>query len=221
MFDLLLSIAAPHLCYGCGKNGALLCTNCKYNISLEKFSACLSCGRPAGVGGICRQCQVPYSRAWCVGKREQEIEQLIDVFKFERTQAARRPLAALLDGALPVLPPDIVIVPIPTISAHVRRRGYDHALLLAREFANRRKVSCRAVLERATTTVQQGANRRTRFTQAKGAFRVRRDLPPITYLLIDDIVTTGATLHYGAQTLLDAGAAEVWVAAVAHQPSTK
>jgi ComF family protein len=111
-----------------------------------------------------------------------------------------------------------VITSVPTISTHIRQRGYDHAALIAREVARQRGVKYQALLKRRTTTVQQGARRKERLKQAEGAFEAARHIDGSTVLIIDDIFTTGATLHYAATTLLAAGAREVWVAVVARQP---
>ena len=188
---------------------------------MDEFSRCLTCNTPVGISGICSGCRPPYARSWCVGLREAELEQLIDAFKFDRLLAAADILTDLLDMKLPELPADVVIVPVPTIAPHIRVRGYDHSLLLAKKLAKKRGLVCSPLLGRATNTRQQGANRATRLKQAKQAFRAVKPIPARTYLLIDDIVTTGATLKYATKTLLEAGVSEVWVAAVAHQPSTK
>lgn len=128
-------------------------------------------------------------------------------------------LADLLHIAVPYLPAETVIVPVPTVSSHIRQRGYDHTHLIAHRFAKQRGHRVRPLIERQTGTKQRGANRRQRMKQAKEAFAARRPLDPtVPYLLIDDVVTTGATLHYAAQTLQDAGAAIIWVAVVARQP---
>lgn len=221
MLETLLSFVAPHYCYSCGDVGVLLCNNCKYNIVSESKAACIVCGRLAGKSGICGACRAPYLRAWCVGERRDELQRLIDAYKFERVRGLAKDLAQLLGNTLPELPPDIIVVPVPTIAPHIRQRGYDHSWLLAREFARGRSLACRPLLRRVTSTRQQGADRVTRIAQAKRAFQTKKPVSGGRYLLIDDIVTTGSTLQYATQALLDGGAAEVWVAALAHQPSTK
>ena len=219
MIDDLLQIIAPHHCCGCDKTGTLLCDNCKYNIIDEPFTACLACGDSlAGISGICRSCRAPYTRAWCVGRRQEYLQRLIDTYKFTHAQAAYRPLTDLLDERLPVLPRNTVIVPIPTVASHVRQRGYDHMVLIARYLAKRRGLHAKHLLERATNTKQRDANARTRAAQAKSAFTCRQPLDSNTpYLIIDDVVTTGATVKYAAKTLRRAGARTVWVASMSYQ----
>ena len=220
MIDDILQIIAPHHCSGCNKTGTLLCPNCKYDITSEPFLGCVACGGGiGGANGICVTCRVPYSRAWCVGQRRDSLQRLIGNFKFTNARAGYRPLAALLDEQLPILPENTIIVPVPTVNSHIRQRGYDHMALIARRFAKLRGLTYQPVLQRATTTKQRDANKQKRTKQAKTAFAINERLKDTaTYLLLDDVVTTGATMKYAAKTLQSAGAGEVWVAAVSHQP---
>ena len=168
---------------------------------------------------LCNNCPASFTRAWCAGDRREGLRELIDRYKFERTRAAHAPLAALLDATLPSFPADITVVSVPTIAPHIRIRGYDHAALIARQFARLRGHSYTPSIVRASNTVQRGAGRKQRFQQVKQAFAA--EACNGRYLLIDDISTTGATLEYASRALLNAGADEVWVAVVAAQPLEK
>ena len=168
--------------------------------------------------GLCATCRVPYERAWCVANRREQLQKLIDDFKFRNARAAHYPLAGLLHYHLPELPQDTVIVPIPTVSSHIRQRGYDHMLLVARRLGRLRGLSVDTSLVRITNTTQRGVGAHERASQAKLAFACRRELnPDATYLLVDDVITSGATVKYAALTLLDAGARKVWVASISRQ----
>lgn len=219
MIDSLLSLIAPHLCCGCGKIGGLLCENCKYNITSDTLYECSLCSNYNNDNGICADCQPIFSRGWCVGWRTDELRRLIDDYKFENVRSAHHILAELLDQRISQLPGTTVVVPVPTISSHIRMRGYDHAALLARSFARRRRLEVQPIVKRVTTTVQRDAPRLQRIAQAKVAFKVRKKLDPsVPYLVIDDIITTGASVTYVAKALREAGAKEVWLAAIARQP---
>jgi len=217
--DGLLGHVAPHYCCSCGEIGSLLCDSCKYDIVSEHINACLFCGHPTSVTAACRRCRSGVERTWYAGERSGGLEALIDRYKFEYAEAAYRPLGDLLLACLPELPSQTIVVPVPTIRAHIRQRGYDHALVLTRYIARERGLTLAQPLERLTTTAQRGADRKTRRLQAEAAFRVKNELQPdIPYLLIDDVATTGATLRYAAKALKGAGASVVWAAAVARQP---
>lgn len=218
MLDSLLSVISPHLCYSCGKIGSLLCDNCKYNIGYDNLNICIACGGVCGARGVCGGCTTNFTRAWHVGDRTDELRRLIDDYKFENVKAAHRVLAELLSNKIGILPSSVTVVPVPTISSHIRQRGYDHAYLLAKKLAQLQNLNIHTILERASNAEQRGASRKDRHIRAKTAFKAKRPLKGGLYLVVDDIVTTSATLHFTAKTLLDAGADEVWVAVVARQP---
>ncbi len=221
MLDSTLEFVAPHHCYGCSKIGTVLCANCKYNIIDDVFSGCIVCTRPS-IAGICNHCQSTYENAWCVGDREGVLEKLINAYKFERVKRASVELGILLDASLPVLPPETIVVPVPTVRSHVRMRGYDHALLLAREFAKRRKLQASPLVKRSNKTSQRGLDKKERMKEAKQAFYCDKALDPsVPYLVVDDVVTTNATLRYASGALCDAGADVVWAAVIARQPLDK
>ena len=218
MVDELLNLIAPHYCCSCGEIGAILCESCKYDIISEPLSGCLLCYKSLLVDR-CTHCRSDIDRMWCGGERLGALEHLIDLYKFEYAQAAYKPLGDILLATLPQLPPETIIIPIPTIRSHIRQRGYDHALLLAQHVARSRQLTCKQLVQRKTASVQRDATRKQRIEQAKQAFSVKDQLQPDTpYLLIDDVATTGSTLKYAAKTLKDAGATIVWAAAVARQP---
>lgn len=220
MIDRLISLVAPHYCTSCGDIGRILCSNCKYDIVSEPYGRCLNCDIVCNTGAKCTTCIGPYTKAWCVGERRDTLRMLVDNFKFEHLREVATVSVELLDAALPHMA-DVTVVAVPTIPAHIRQRGFDHAKLLARGFARRRKLRFSPCLVRKTFTRQRGATKKQRQLQAKTAFGAKNVQKGATYLLIDDIYTTGATLKYASQTLLDAGAAEVWIAVLARQPSTE
>lgn len=185
------------------------------------MTTCLVCdGLTAGASNICGQCTPPYSRAWCGGVKSAELEKLIMQYKFHRNREAAICLAELLADSTPPLPPDCVVTWVPTIRRHVRLRGYDHAKLIAAVFARRKGLVAEPTLRRLANTVQRGASKRLRRQQAEAAF-VSPLIEPATYVLIDDVYTTGATLYYAAKKLREAGAQDVWVAVGARQPLEK
>ncbi|HEY1085892.1 MAG TPA: hypothetical protein VGE34_04165 [Candidatus Saccharimonadales bacterium] len=223
MIDHLLRIIAPSPCYGCGQIGLSLCDNCEFDIVNEPYVGCVSCQRPAGTKGICNTCVVLYDQAWVVSERTDVIENLLDGYKFEREKASFRIFAKLLHSRLPIFGDiHIEFVPIPTISSHIRQRGYDHMKLITRELARLRNASYSPVLVRKTNTKQLGSSKVQRIQNAKHAFEVRKPLDDtIMYVLVDDVFTTGSTITYAAKALRDAGAGSVSAAIIARQPLDK
>ncbi|MDB5179840.1 MAG: putative Phosphoribosyltransferase [Candidatus Saccharibacteria bacterium] len=218
ILDSLLAVVAPHLCSGCGHIGSTFCDNCKYNIIEEPFSGCILCERPS-VQGVCDDHKTAFNQAWTVGVRSGALQRLIGGFKFRNMKASSIDLADLLHKRLPQLPHSTVFVPIPTTSAHIRERGYDHMLLIAKELGRLRHTPVEQLLIRNNSLIQHHANRKDRIIQAATAFRVEGNIDPnAIYILLDDVVTTGATIEQAALLLKNAGAATIWVAATSRQP---
>lgn len=220
MLDTLMSFIAPHHCCGCGVVGTVLCESCKYNILDDPFVGCISCGAGlSGPSGICKRCTVPYTRGWCVADRRSTVRNLTGHYKFNNARSAHKELADLLNDRLPILPSNTVVVPIPTVSSHIRERGYDHMLLVARRFSRLRSLPLETVLQRKTKTKQRDATAQRRDEQARDAFYCSKMLDTSrVYLVLDDVITTGATVKYASKALVDAGAKEVWAASISRQP---
>ncbi|WP_457915236.1 ComF family protein [Candidatus Minimicrobia naudis] len=154
MFDTLLSIIAPHHCYKCGKTGGILCLDCKKYITSRKYDMCVLCGDLLENGNLCKKHKLPCDMIWCFSRRTGVVAKIIDDYKFNRVQAAAGLLSEFLDEALPELPPDTVIVPIPTISKNIRRRGFDHIRKIAIKLSRRRKIECCSLLRRRNNVTQ-------------------------------------------------------------------
>jgi len=218
MLDKVLSFIAPHHCCGCDNAGSLLCANCINYINDEAKMFCVACHRPTGKMWLCDDCKVPYERAWVVGDREGVLQRVIGLYKFQRARDGYKVLGQLLLNTLPDLPPDTIIVPVPTVAGHIRERGYDHMLLIAKYVAKKRGLKIQRLLDRKTVTKQRQSTAAQRTSQAKQAFAISGVINPnIPYLLLDDVVTTGATIKYASLALRKAGAKHVWVAAIARQ----
>ena len=218
MIDELLSSIAPHICCGCGQIGTLLCDSCKDDIICNKLDICLVCLRPCGQAGICQNCRAAYDKAWFVGLRRDTLQRLIGLYKFERMRSAYKTIGDLMIQSLPHLPGDVVVVPIPTVRSHIRERGYDHAVLLAKYVASRLGLELSHTLARQTDTKQRQATAIDRRKQASNAFAVVGDIDrKRPYLLVDDVVTTGSTLEFASKALKQAGASQVFVAVIARQ----
>lgn len=127
-------------------------------------------------------------------------------------------LASLLDAVTPTLPADVTVTVIPTAPIHIRERGFDHMALIGKEFARRRGLGFRPLLYRMTNDTQHFMSKKQRYEAVRSAFGVADTLVPERVLLLDDILTTGATMRAGLQLLADAGVAERYGAIIARQP---
>ena len=101
----------------------------------------------------------------------------------------------------------------PTVRSHRRKRGVDQAELLARQTARELGVPCRELLIRLNSESQTGKSRAERLVQP--LFRARAPSDGASVVIIDDVITTGATLRAATRALQQAGVSEVFCVAVA------
>ena len=109
---------------------------------------------------------------------------------------------------------EIIVVPLPTIARHIRERGFDHMELICQKLARNRGWRYQKVLDRVNNTVQVGASKEERQRQAMLAYKVNQIIESsATYLLVDDVWTTGSSMIAAEKILKTAGAQRI-VAAV-------
>ena len=125
------------------------------------------------------------------------------------------PLADVLADLVPGLP-GLIVTWAPTGTGRRQRRGFDHAELLARAVARRRRLPFAALLRRLPGPAQAGRSAAVRRVSPRFAPRRPCDRP---VLVIDDVATTGATLAAAAAALRSAGVPEVHGLVVARAPS--
>ncbi len=213
----LFNIIAPHECLGCQKEGSLLCYDCSLNLSSVP-PRCYVCGRWDEAWRTCRACrrQTPIHTLWTVAKYEGAAKELLHKLKFERSRAGAEPIAGLLAGRC-TLSDDTVVTFVPTASRRARERGYDQAALIAKELSVRLGLPFVPCLARIGDNRQVGSNRQLRKQQMEGVFR---PLNPAAFqsrhvLIVDDVLTTGATCEAAARVLRQAGAKRVSAAVFA------
>lgn len=217
----LLDLIAPHSCKNCGRVGSVLCDRCKNYILLSHKNVCPKCKneRPSPDSSICPDCP-DLPPIYTIAPRDSLLGSLIHDYKYYSIRALARPLAEMLDTVLPAnLPKDSILVPLPTASHHIRSRGLDHTLLVSKQLSKLRHISTQKLLLRAKNTVQVGTDRSTRLSQASSAYQLNPKAvvsPDTTYILLDDIWTTGASVT-AAKTLLEsAGAKNIIIALLAY-----
>lgn len=186
-------------------------------------SACLRCrtpflnARPLSERGLCRLCEAgatAYDGAWCCGAYEGGLRELIHLFKYERMLPLGRVFGQMMTRAYPRDQFFEMLAPVPS---HWRRRlwrGFDPAAVLARELSRRTAIpAVEALRRRRHTPRQAGLTRRQRRDNVRGCFEAARPeaVRGRRVLLIDDVLTTGATANAAAAALRAAGAAHVGV----------
>lgn len=211
ILDRCLALLAPHECVGCGAESRLICRDCTAALTVVP-SRCYRCRRLTAMARTCPACRSSSSlhRVYVGTLYDGLAKDLVWKLKFSGAQAAAKEIALLLHSRFQ-LPPATVIVHVPTASGRVRQRGYDQAALVARELARLSKGRHLSLLARAGQAHQVGASRRQRLAQLLDAFRIRQPelAAGATILLVDDVLTTGATLETAAAALKRAGAKRV------------
>lgn len=228
----LLDLLLPPSCVGCGAAGdALLCAACRTRLPLVARGGCALCQHaPARTGeGLCARCM----------RRASPLDACIAGAWFEADAAAwirrykyppRGPGPASLDRArLRALAREAVawrdldapdqVVPVPLHRRRLRQRGFNPATTLARELARQRSVSLAATALRRVrdTPSQTGLGRAKRRANVRAAFRAQGAAPARIWL-VDDVVTTGATLEECARALRAAGARHIVALCAARTP---
>jgi len=208
----------------------MVCLPCWEKIILNQPPFCHGCGRQMNKMDLgktmCSHCiKTPhaYDRAYSVCAYDGTVKVLIHEFKYKDKQYLGRPLARLLIDFIkkydvPVTYMDY-LVPVPLHSAKLREREFNQAMVLCREVAcafNKPVLEGNLFRYRATDT-QATLEPNQRFLNVKGCFGVteKGTVRGRNFMLIDDVLTTGATASEASAALKDAGANIVFVLALA------
>ena len=221
IFERALDFLFPRYCYLCGKplqrEEVLFCLPCQEGLP-RLGRACLVCAKPLNQEEeLCRDCQKgrPFSRVLVPFLYEDPLAQAIKELKYQGSLWLAKELARLWRQEIPSETFDLVL-PVPLHPKRLRERGFNQSLLLAR-FFDKGPLSTTALIRKRYTKPQVELNPRERQKNVKGAFKIRdqKALLGRKVLLVDDVMTTGATIEECALELKKAGANEIVVAVVA------
>ncbi|MBO9716367.1 MAG: ComF family protein [Pseudoxanthomonas sp.] len=214
--------ALPLRCLACGEpgdDGLDLCAACHAALPLNR-NACLRCALPLAAPGTCGRClsrPPPLHAVHAAFAYAAPLDRLLPRYKFHQDLAAGHLLAQLMAHALAGCERPQGLVPVPLHRARLRQRGYDQALELARPLASTLRLPLHVdLLQRVRATpAQSQLDATARRRNLRGAFGVTGRPLPAHVALVDDVMTTGATLHAAAAALRRAGVARVdaWVCA--------
>ena len=217
VLDLLL----PPACAGCGTYGSAICDPCRTSLRppVEPGDAFLGMDRATIVGDALLVGVAAFAH-------RDEAQRILRRLKYGGGQRLAEPLARLAAPALRQLLTNsgsAVLVPVPLHEGRHRERGYNQAALLAEALARETRVRVwPGLVRRRATERQHGLDRTTRLRNLRDAMAVGRAPPPEgripeTVVVVDDILTTGATFEACAVILRAAGVTAVYGFAIARE----
>ncbi len=218
-----LDMVFPPRCVACKEFGAYICPVCRPLISIAGPPRCNVCWTPEGKR-TCESCL--YRRPAFTGARSAFVydgpaRDAVIALKFEGLAAIVKMMAVPMAERLVEWDPNVsTIVPVPLAPSRKRSRGYNQSELLAREIGrltNLPVVASALVRRRATPPQVRQFDWEARRDNVAGAFAAGPGRVDSGVLLIDDVITTGATLDACARVLLSAGGGPVFALAFARE----
>lgn len=223
MLGPLLDVLLPEACPACDQPRGFevgFCDDCALTVDAIPAIGCARCGEPGRfILNVCTRClerPPPFDWARAAFDHGAAVARAIHRFKYEDAPELSRPLARLLVREVEV-PPCDVVAPIPLHRARLVERLYDQAALLAHEVARalEHPLSMEVLTRRRPTARQVGQSEPQREQNVRGAFVASPDVRGARVLLVDDVMTTGATARAAAAACIAEGAAQVLVLTLA------
>lgn len=227
MLHALLDLILPPICLACdkaiaaGDSKRLVCRRCRTLLRPAPPPICNRCGAPRLITGrqvesLCEECREwPEELAWARSAylMHPPADRIVHQLKYRGWSALADVMAEPMADAVrtcDVAGEVTCVIPVPTTGARLRDRGYNQAELIARAVAKKLGIPFETLLERTgskgtQTTLQPAA----RGANVAGAFRMRRDSGELDnghILIVDDVMTTGATTLECSRVLIECGA---------------
>ena len=226
MRERLAGVLFGGSCFLCrGYARELLCTPCEADLPRLERALCPRCALESPDGAVCGRClsEAPaYDATDAALAYEFPADALVHALKFRGELALAPLLSALLAQRLAGVFAVDCVVPVPLSAKRLRSRGYNQAAEIARPLAAaaRSRLELALCVRPRDTPPQVDLPWAERSRNVRGAFHCTRSLSGVTVAVVDDVMTTGATLEEIASTLKRAGAARVvnWVVARTFPP---
>jgi ComF family protein len=212
----------PQDCLFCGASSgaAMICDDCRRTLPYHDKPVCPQCASSTPTGGVCGRCLATppaFDGAIAAFEYRYPLAEVLRAFKYGGKLALGQFLAdALAARTQSERWPDF-LVPMPLHSARLVQRGFNQAAEIARflALATGLRLSLSTLLKIRDTRPQVDLPWKERRANVRGAFECDAELPGARVVIVDDVMTTGASLHEAAKALKKRGAVEVavWVVA--------
>jgi len=212
----------PQSCFLCGDiSHQTLCQACLSNLPYQLMSCYRCAGALSSIGGPCDHClkhPVVFDNAKTVFAYQYPIDKLIQAAKYHQNLAVLKLLGQLMAQSISIKTKPDVLIPVPLHPKSLNERGYNQALELAKIIAHYHQIpldynACQCVKKKRKQSTLSDEERRR---NVKGIFQVKQIKSHWQHIvLVDDVMTTGATLNELAKVFLQAKIkqVEVWCCA--------
>lgn len=218
IIDKFLNIIAPESCLGCGQEDALLCYGC-YALNDELGSICFVCQKATTSHFPCDEHTGRYApdAVFMLQKYDGLVKDYLKAYKFNYKRSAGFEIANFMNDYLPYFDDTVIVTWVPTAPIRMRVKGFDHSKLIAKELATKRSLRSMNLIARKKSTMLHLLDKKERTQEIKKIYAVNAStrIKGATFLLVDDIITTGATIAECSRQLKKAGAKQVFVVALA------
>ncbi len=213
MLQKLMQFIVPSECLGCGESGSVLCGPCTPQLVTTKVPSCFYCNKLTFGGQACSTCQrkVQLRGVHVLWRLEGAAQDLVYRLKYHNDRSVAQFVADQASFQFELSGYDLVTA-VASDGKALRRRGYNQAELLARAVARQAAVPYSTTLLRTQHTSQTHLGRHKRFEVVQGNFVCYqpKKVAGKRVLIVDDVLTTGATMAECARLLRLADAKQVW-----------
>jgi ComF family protein len=221
-FWLALDWLYPPVCIACGEPGSVLCSNCMEKIKLRQGHVCKHCGSYLSCEEIiCKECQKKppkFTAMRTFADYEGVIRESVHALKYQKNQSIGHLFSGMLASLVKKEGWQVdLVIPVPLSPKRAAERGYNQAAQIAKPLALKLGVRYNPFgLKRIRNTRSQvGLSAQERRVNVAGAFEAIPELiSGKKVLVIDDVITTGATFTACADALHLAGASEIYCLAL-------
>lgn len=222
-----IDIILPQECIGCGRWNTWLCDVCKRSIPLYIDDLCIVCNKPAVYGLVHAGCihKTPLTGVVASAEDTATLRNVVHCLKYEQVRCFSFFCSELIENRISVHPylsslmmhTDTVVIPVPLHTERLWERGFNQSEMIARHVFGD-LVRSDVMIKNKKTAQQADLDKKHRATNLHGVFEIIKPevISGKSVIIVDDIITTGATVTELARVLYNAGAKDLWAVSVTH-----